>query len=101
MNWMVSKMVAFKTPGRAQGEPAYCLCGARHKGGVNLIQALMWNVGTYCMMLRENPISGGPTKGESIDAYSRGGPSRTSGEVHVMRMERRGWASLPRGACQP
>jgi len=47
---------------------------------MNLIQALVWNVGTYCMMRRENPISGGPTKGESIDAYSRGGPSRISDE---------------------
>jgi hypothetical protein len=47
----------------------------------------------HCMMRRENPISGGPTKGESIDAYSRGGPSHSSDEVLVMRMERRGWAS--------
>jgi hypothetical protein len=68
---------------------------------LNLNQALVWNVGTYCMMRRENPISGGPTKGESIDAYSRGGPSRSSDEVLVMRMERRGWASLRRAACQP
>jgi len=44
---------------------------------MNLIQAFVWNVGTYCMMRRENPISGGPTKGESIDAYRRGGPSRS------------------------
>ena len=43
---------------------------------MTLIQAPVWNVGTYCMMRRENPISGGPTKGESIDAYSRGGLSR-------------------------
>jgi len=50
------------------------------------------------MMRRENPISGGPTKGESIDAYSRGGPSRSSDEVLVMSMERRGWASSQRGA---
>ena len=73
----------------------------RHKGGVNLIQAFVRNVGTYCMMRRENPISGGPTKGESIDAYSRGGPSRSSDEVLVMRMERRGWASSQGEARQP
>jgi hypothetical protein len=68
---------------------------------MTLIQAPVWNVGTYCMMRRENPISGGPTKGESIDAYSRGGLSRSSDEVLVMRMERRGWASSRRVACQP
>jgi len=57
---------------------------------MSLILAFVWNVGTCCMMLRENPISGGPMKGESIDAYSRGGSSCSSEEVLVMRMERRG-----------
>lgn len=33
-------------PGRVQREPAAWLGGIRHKGGVNLIQALVWNVGT-------------------------------------------------------
>ena len=80
MNWVTSKLEALITPGQAQEEPAYCLGGVRRKGGMNLNQALVWNGGTYCMMRRENPISGGPTKGESIDAYSRGGPSRISDE---------------------
>jgi len=31
---------------RSRGEPVYCLGGVRHKGGVNLSQALVWNVGT-------------------------------------------------------
>ena len=48
------------------------------------------------MMLRENPISGNTTKGESIDACMRGGSSRISDEVLVMRMERRGCAN-PKG----
>jgi hypothetical protein len=43
---MMSKLVAFCTPGQVQGEPAYCLGGIRHKDGVNLIQALVLNVGT-------------------------------------------------------
>jgi len=34
------------TPGQTQREPAYCLGGVRHKGGVNLNQALERNVGT-------------------------------------------------------
>ena len=41
-----SKLGATKTPGGVQGEPAYCLDGARHIGGVNLNQALVRNVGT-------------------------------------------------------
>jgi hypothetical protein len=40
-NWGVSEI-----PGLAQGEPVYCLGGVRHKGGVNLIQAFAWNLGT-------------------------------------------------------
>jgi len=36
---------AVVTPGLAQGELVYCLGGARHKGGVNLILAFAWNLG--------------------------------------------------------
>jgi hypothetical protein len=43
---VASKLGASRTPGRVQGEPVYCLGGARHKGGVTLIQALVLNVGT-------------------------------------------------------
>ena len=43
---MTSKRVANRTPGSVQGKPAYCLSGVRHKNGVNLIQALVRNVGT-------------------------------------------------------
>jgi hypothetical protein len=57
---------------------------------MSLVQAFVWNVGTLHVMLRENPISGSPTKGESIDAHEGGGSSRSSDEVLVMRMERRG-----------
>jgi len=57
---------------------------------MSVVLALVWNVGTCGMMPRENPISGDPTKGESIDACRRGGSSRRSEEVLVMRMERRG-----------
>ena len=40
-NWGVSEI-----PGLAQEKPVYCLGGVRHKGGVNLIQAFAWNLGT-------------------------------------------------------
>ena len=43
---MTSKLEASLTPGQAQGKPADCLGGVRHKGGVTLIQALGRNVGT-------------------------------------------------------
>jgi hypothetical protein len=46
MNRVASKLGALRTPGQVQGEPAYCLGGVRHKGGVNLIQASVRNVGT-------------------------------------------------------
>ena len=48
------------------------------------------------MMLRENPISGSPTKGESTDACEGVGPSNSSDEVPVMGMERRGWVNPQR-----
>jgi hypothetical protein len=41
-----SKLEASRVPGQVQEGPAYCLSGARHKGGVTLIQAFAWNVGT-------------------------------------------------------
>ena len=46
MNGLASELVAFKTPGGVQGQPAYCLGGARRRGGGTLIQALAWNLGT-------------------------------------------------------
>ena len=37
---------SYMVPGQAQRQPAYCLCGTRHKGGMALMQALVRNVGT-------------------------------------------------------
>jgi hypothetical protein len=56
---------------------------------MSLAWALLWNVGTLYMMLRKNPTSV-IHEGENIDACMRGGSSRSSDEVLVMRMERRG-----------
>ena len=33
-------------PGAVQRGPAYWLDGVRHEGGVSMVQALVWNVGT-------------------------------------------------------
>ena len=54
----VSKLEANLTPGQVQSGPAHCLDGIRHKGGVNLIQALVWNVATC------DPDVKGETQGE-------------------------------------
>ena len=49
----VESVVTASKPGRvvdlgqAQGTPVYCLSGVRHKGGVNLDQAVVRNVGTF------------------------------------------------------
>ena len=51
--------------------------------------ALVWNVGTLHVMLRENLISE-IHEGGSIEAHEGGGAARSSVEVSVMEMERRG-----------
>ena len=37
-----------------RSEPIYWLCGGRRKGGMNTVQAFIWNVGTYGLVLRES-----------------------------------------------
>jgi hypothetical protein len=43
----VSKPGRVVGPGQVQGDPAACLGGTRHRGGVTLDQALVRNVGTF------------------------------------------------------
>ena len=38
---------------RLRGRPAFCRSGVRHRGGVNLVEAFTWNVGTCTAMLRK------------------------------------------------
>jgi len=40
-----------RSPGQAQGKPVYCLSGVRHKVGINLIQAFVWNMGCAGIMV--------------------------------------------------
>lgn len=47
---------------------------------MNLIQALVWNVGTCVVMLRE-PFKWKPHENVSTNAKHRGGLTRTSEEV--------------------
>ena len=40
-NWRLSKR-----QDKSRRRPVYCLGGVRHKGGMNLVQAFVWNVGS-------------------------------------------------------
>src|SRR5918992_5538004 len=51
-------------PREVEGKPVYCLDGTRCSVGTSLILARLQNVGTRAVMLRENPISGGPRRGK-------------------------------------
>ncbi|MDP3981026.1 MAG: hypothetical protein Q8Q33_06425 [Chlamydiota bacterium] len=66
------------------------MSGVRHKGGVTLIWALVWNVGKEIgeLMIREK-LKWGDRKSESTEAGLRGGLTRSSEEVPVMGRERR------------
>ena len=55
----------------------------------------MWNVGTCCSDAKGETQVRGPHEGESTDAGHRGGPTRSSEEVSVTEMERRGWMIWP------
>ena len=72
------------------GEPADCPSGVRHKSGVTLIQALVWNVGTCRPDAKGEAQMKGPHKGESTDAGHRGGAVRSREEGSVMGLDRRG-----------
>jgi hypothetical protein len=56
---------------------------------VNLIQAIVWNVGIYCFD-DKGKTRKPKSKGESTDAKQRDGVIRSSDEIAVMAMERRG-----------
>ena len=70
--------------------PANRLNGIRYGGGANLVQALWATWEPVVPMVREKP-KWRTHEGESTDAGHRGGPTRSSVEVSVMEMERRGW----------
>ncbi len=66
------------------------LSSVRHKGGVNLIQALALKVGSYRSDAKgETQVLA--HKSESSGAGHSGGPTRSSVEVSVMEMDQRGW----------
>ena len=80
----------FVNPGRVWGIPVYCPHGVRHEGSLTLVWAPGRNVGTGRSAAKGETQVGSPHEGESTDAEHRDGLPRSSGEVPVMGMERRG-----------
>jgi hypothetical protein len=61
------------------GGPMYCLGGVRHKCGVSLVQALVWNVGS-CRPDAKGESTWRTHEDESADAGHSGGAACSSGE---------------------
>jgi len=87
-------------PGSAWREPDYWPRGVRCRGGVTLIRAWVWNLGTLHVMPRENSISG----------THEGGKYRCTCRGRIIPYERRsacngrgakGMTQLKEGRCQP
>ena len=76
MNKATSKLRAYGAPGSVQERPAYGLVGVRRKGGANLNQAFVWNVGTCRPDAKGEIEVRGPHESESADAGYRGGITR-------------------------
>jgi hypothetical protein len=55
------------------GYPVYCPDGIRHRGGVKLVQAFKWNMGTCRTDVKGEIQVGSPYKGGSADAGRKGG----------------------------
>lgn len=72
----------------SEGLPVYCSVGVRHEGGVNPVQALMWNVGT-CTAMRREKLKRPTRESPSTDAECRDGVARSSDEGSVTGLERR------------
>ena len=80
---------SFVTPGAVREEPVYCLHGVRHRGGVTVLWASVWNVGTCHFAAKGEPQVGSPHEWESTEAEHRGGVVRSREEGAVMALDRR------------
>ena len=63
-------------------------------------QALVWNLGS-CRFDVKGEVQVVNPQGESTNAKHNDGPSRSSDEVSVMEMERRGWLTPLGLSSQP
>ena len=85
----MSKPGRVASPGPVQGESAARLGDIRHKGGVTLPQAFVWNVGT-CRLDVKRDVQGRTPEDQRIDARHRDGATRSSAELGKRSRERRG-----------
>ena len=76
--------------GKVWAEPAYGPVGVRRTGGVTLIQALMWNVGTCRPDAKGAAQVGSPTSARVPMRDTGAEYPRSSDEGPVMGLERRG-----------
>ena len=86
---MASKPGLDVIPGVAWRGPVYWPCGVRHRGSASSVQALTRNCGNLRSRW-QGKRSSRNGKADSTNARSRGGATRSSEEVIVMMMERRG-----------
>ena len=80
---------SFVIPGAVWEEPVYCPHGVRHRGGVTVLWASVWNVGTCRFAAKGELQVGSPHEWESTEAEHRGGVVRSRAEGAVMALDRR------------
>jgi hypothetical protein len=73
--------------------PVDCPGGARHRGGVSLIRALMLNCGNLSPRCTRERHKRRTREADIIDARHGDGQVRSSGEASVMEVERRDLAT--------
>ncbi len=81
-------------PGQTQTEPVYGLGGVRRRDCMNLVQALVWNVGTCWLNAKGREVAMSSSFA-STDVSQRDGATRSSDEGAVMAVERRGCVIQP------
>ena len=79
----------FVAPGRVWGEPVYCPYGTRHRDGVSIIQAFMWNCGNLSQQKDRERHKQQPCEADNIELLHRGGQIRSSVEGAIMAVEQR------------
>ena len=94
---MTSKPGLYVIPGQAWRVPAYWPCDVRHRGSVSLVRAPMLNCGNLRLRCKGKGTSKN-CEADSTDAQPRGGATRSSVEVAVMAVERRGCIILALGS---
>lgn len=93
-NQLTSKPSSVVDSGQIQTVPVYGLGGVRCRGCMILFQVLVWNVGTCWFNVKERGVDVS-VGSASTNVNQRGGVTRSSDEVAVMVMERRGYVIQP------